>query len=174
MSRTDLVVTVYRGREGTFVDLEYNTDLFDQATIARIGRWYERLLTDAVRHPDRRLSELALLAADERTLLIEGWNDTAADYPREPVHRQFEALADAHPDARAVLVPAEGDAPVALAQSAAADPDHLAQGAQLVEHARVEALHAGGQHALLELRERERDAFELRHDVFEPTRIGVT
>jgi non-ribosomal peptide synthetase component F len=52
----------------------------------------------------RQLGELDLLGADERTLLLEGWNDTAADYPREQsLHALFAAQAARTPDATAVV-----------------------------------------------------------------------
>ncbi len=107
MARADLVLTVYRGRDGTFLDLEYKTDLFDAATVQRLGGWYETLLEDALAHPGRALSALALLPAGEAALVLERWNRTGAPIPAGPVHAAFEACADAAPDAPALLAPGE-------------------------------------------------------------------
>jgi amino acid adenylation domain-containing protein len=43
----------------------YSTDLFDAATIEKMGRHYAALLEAGVRQPDRRLSELEMLSAEE-------------------------------------------------------------------------------------------------------------
>jgi amino acid adenylation domain-containing protein len=69
-----------------------------------LGEHLERLLAAIVAEPERQLGELDLLGADERTLLLEGWNDTAADYPREQsLHALFAAQAARTPDATAVV-----------------------------------------------------------------------
>jgi amino acid adenylation domain-containing protein len=73
-------------------------------------RHYQQLLTEVVRDPDRPLSQLPLLPAEERSVLIDGWNDTAAPYPAEPIHAQFERQADATPDACALIFPAAAGA----------------------------------------------------------------
>ena len=57
---------------------EFNTDLFDAATIRRLHGHWQNLLAGAVADPERRVSELPLMsAAEERQLLVD-WNDTAA------------------------------------------------------------------------------------------------
>ena len=54
-------------------------------------------------NPDVPISRLPLLTPDERHQLIEGWNDTATDYPADlPLCRLFEAQAERTPDAIAV------------------------------------------------------------------------
>ncbi len=68
------------GLEGAF---EYSTDLFDASTIDRLSDSFERLLEDAVGHPERRISKLAIMSEAERRHLVLGLNDTRAEYPRE-------------------------------------------------------------------------------------------
>ena len=55
--------------------LEYNTDLFDAATIERMLGHFRTLLEGIVADPDQRLSELPLLTAAERQQLAD-WNAT--------------------------------------------------------------------------------------------------
>ncbi|OUM04556.1 non-ribosomal peptide synthetase, partial [Pseudomonas syringae] len=58
--------------------------------------------------PDTALNTLAVLPAAEREQLLHGFNDTAADYPRDKsVHALFEAQALARPDAQAAVHGAE-------------------------------------------------------------------
>lgn len=76
-SRFDLVFHVTHDRKNStlVLDLNYDTDLFDQDQIARIARHYEVILTQIAREPDARLADLrpfddaqaALLAALDRS-----------------------------------------------------------------------------------------------------------
>ena len=99
-SKFDLLMSMVE-RDGQLGGaLEYNTDLFDAATIARMAGHFEALLADWVADAGRRLSEVTLLTEGERRQLLGEWNDTAADYPRDALlHELFEAQAHAKPDA---------------------------------------------------------------------------
>jgi hybrid polyketide synthase/nonribosomal peptide synthetase FtdB len=81
---------------------EYNTDLFDTATIDRLTGHLERLLRAAVADPDRPVAALPLLTAPERALL-DRWNATAASLPEELLHQGFERQAARAPEALAVV-----------------------------------------------------------------------
>jgi amino acid adenylation domain-containing protein len=58
--------------------LDYNADLFDATTMERFLAHLEQLLLGALDDPARRLSELPLLTAGERSQLAIEWNDTAS------------------------------------------------------------------------------------------------
>lgn len=59
-AKLDLVVDMWE-REGRISgSVEFNTDLFDAASIERLMRRYERLLQDAAQRPDARLAALSL------------------------------------------------------------------------------------------------------------------
>jgi len=89
------------GLTGTF---EYNTNLFDRATVRRMAHHLERLLEAAVADPQQRLSRLPMLAEDERRQILYEWNDTAAPFPSDVcMHELFEAQAARTPDAPAVV-----------------------------------------------------------------------
>jgi amino acid adenylation domain-containing protein len=58
--------------------LEYATDLFDAATVARLGRSYLRLLSGLAENgAGQRLAELPLLGAAERWQLLGEWHEPA-------------------------------------------------------------------------------------------------
>ncbi|MCP4659111.1 MAG: amino acid adenylation domain-containing protein, partial [bacterium] len=84
--------------------IEYSTDLFDATTILRLLESYSTLLAAAVDDPQRRLSELPLLApAAEQQLFVE-WNDTGRPDPGgATIPALFEAPAVANPDITAVV-----------------------------------------------------------------------
>lgn len=90
--------------EGIAVLWEYNSDLFDEATIARMVQHFEAMLTGMVEDLDRRLSDVALLSAQERQQILCGYNATLAEYPRTRcVHQWFEAQVARTPTAVAVI-----------------------------------------------------------------------
>jgi amino acid adenylation domain-containing protein len=59
--------------------LQYNTDLFDQATIERMAGHFESMLGGIVADPGTRLSELPILTEAELHDLAE-WNETRVHY----------------------------------------------------------------------------------------------
>ncbi|MGE4427778.1 MAG: amino acid adenylation domain-containing protein, partial [Solirubrobacteraceae bacterium] len=66
--------------EGRFIcQLQYNTDLFDDATIERMAGHFTTLLDGIVADPGARLSELPLLTGAERRTQAR-WNDTGVRY----------------------------------------------------------------------------------------------
>ena len=78
---------------------EYNTDLFEPATIERMMRHFQVLLERVAADPDRRVSELPLMGEAERRHLLVEWNDTRTAYPREATIQQlFEEQAARAPD----------------------------------------------------------------------------
>jgi amino acid adenylation domain-containing protein len=84
--------------------LEYNTDLFEAATIGRMLSHFEVLLESVVTNPDQRLSELPLLQHQEREQMLVDWNNTAVEYPPEKcIHQLFEEQAERTPEAVAVI-----------------------------------------------------------------------
>ncbi|HWF18044.1 MAG TPA: amino acid adenylation domain-containing protein, partial [Verrucomicrobiae bacterium] len=92
-----------RGKTGV-ATLEYNTDLFDAATISRMLGHFEQLLKGIVANPARRLSDLPLLTDAERKQLLVEWNQTQTDYPRDrSVHELFEEQARMRPESPVVI-----------------------------------------------------------------------
>ncbi len=109
VAKFDLSLFLRDDVEGLRALLEYNTDLFDAGTMARLLGHFRTLLEGIVTDPDRRLSELPLLTEPERHQALVEWNATDAAPPRETtVHGLFEAQVARTPDAIAVMF--EGDA----------------------------------------------------------------
>ncbi|MEH2192673.1 MAG: amino acid adenylation domain-containing protein [Nostoc sp.] len=102
--RFDLEVNFWEvpgGLEGVWC---YNTDLFDAATITRIGKDFKPLIQAIVANPKARISELPLLSAAERHQLLVEWNDTQTDYSSDKcIHQLFEEQVERTPDAVAVV-----------------------------------------------------------------------
>ena len=83
---------------------QYNTDLFDGATITRMAEHYQTLLEAIALNPEQRISELPLLTPAERHQLLVEWNNTWADYPQDKcIHQLFEEQVERWPDAIALV-----------------------------------------------------------------------
>ncbi|MGH8727036.1 MAG: non-ribosomal peptide synthetase, partial [Burkholderiales bacterium] len=102
-SKFDLGLAAMETSEGLKLVLEYNTDLFDDATVVRMMGQFETLLESIVRNPEQRISRLQLLTEAERHALIHDWNQTRVDYPNEhTIVQLFETQAALAPDRIAV------------------------------------------------------------------------
>ena len=100
----DLILSMEDTEEGLSGWLEYNTDLFDGATIARTAGHLQTLLEGMVGNPEQRLSELPLLTEAERRQMLVDWNNTGADFPQDTcLHQLFEAQVEKTPEAIAVV-----------------------------------------------------------------------
>jgi amino acid adenylation domain-containing protein len=83
------------------LSIEYNTDLFERASVERLAAQYLTLLEAAMAEPLRHISTLPWLPADQRATL-QAWNSTQAAYPREMFTRIFEARVRKSPQAVAI------------------------------------------------------------------------
>ena len=100
----DLALSLRDEGEGLAGLLEYNTDLYDARTISAMATHFRVLLEDIARSPDRRVSELALLTAEEKRRLLVEWNDTPSFPDTCCVHELFEAQVERTPGATALIV----------------------------------------------------------------------
>jgi amino acid adenylation domain-containing protein len=106
-AKFDLTLEVDDGAPELRCLFEYNTDLFEAATIRRMAAHFQTILEGVVRSPERPTAGLPLLTPEERCQLLFGWNDTAADHPSDKaVQELFEAQVERTPEAVALV--AEG------------------------------------------------------------------
>ena len=102
-SKYDLTLYTTQTDDGIICFWEYNTDLFEEATIRRMMQHFENLLRQAVTQPQQKIAYIDFLTAQEKQWLFKEWNDTARPYPHDKtVHALFEALAEKQPDHPAV------------------------------------------------------------------------
>ncbi|MFY0567872.1 MupA/Atu3671 family FMN-dependent luciferase-like monooxygenase [Archangium lansingense] len=101
-AKLDLALELRETADGLWGGLEYNTDLFDAETIARMGGHFVRLLEGIAAAPEHRLSSLTLLSEAERRQLLVEWNPTQASPSSATVLELFEAQVARTPDAPAV------------------------------------------------------------------------
>ncbi len=100
----DLGMVLLEEGEGLAGVVEYRAGLFEASTVARMAEHFRVLLEGIAAHPERRLSEISLLAPAERAAVLEEWSVGAAG-PRRPacLHDLFAEQAARTPDAPAVV-----------------------------------------------------------------------
>ncbi|WP_407566864.1 amino acid adenylation domain-containing protein [Polymorphospora sp. A560] len=108
---------------------EYDTDLFDAETVARLGRHLTALLDAGTAEPDRPLNRIPLLTGVERWRAVVEWNDTERGLP--PVDSILDLLDDEPA--------APGTPPALTGPDGAVDPDGLARRSDLIAHRLVAA-----------------------------------
>ena len=103
-AKFDLTLTMEEAGEELAASLEYNTDLFEAATMQRLLEQLEYLLNRIVSQPELAVSRLALLDRQEEQQLLREWNDTRRDYAAVGgMHKLFEAQVERTPAATALV-----------------------------------------------------------------------
>ncbi|KAM3097684.1 condensation domain-containing protein [Phormidesmis sp. 146-12] len=97
-TKYDLMLVMREQDEGFGMVFDYNAELFDASTIARMLDQFQILLESIVANPDQAIATLPLLTQTEQQFLV------AIDTTTQPpcIHEVFQAQVDRTPDAVAV------------------------------------------------------------------------
>jgi len=98
----DLTLVMQVG-EKLRASVEYNTDLFEAATIRRMIGHFINLLEGITSNPGQRISHLPLLSESERRQMLMEWNDTRTAYDGSCIHQLFELQVERRPTAIAAV-----------------------------------------------------------------------
>jgi amino acid adenylation domain-containing protein len=102
-SKFDLSLVIAESDQGLRGLAEYSTDLFDEATLARMINHYRTLLEAVAARADQPIADLPLLTEPERLQILSTWNQTRHEYAAGScLHHLFEAQAAATPHSIAV------------------------------------------------------------------------
>ncbi len=103
IAKFDLTLTLEETANRLKGTLEYNTDLFETATIKRMIGHYQTLLEGILKKPQQSIDKLAILTAAEDEQ-IKTWHKKTADYPVDLcIHQLFEAQVARTPEAIALV-----------------------------------------------------------------------
>jgi len=82
---------------------EYNTDLFDYETIARVVERLQLVLHSITTNPEQRISELPLMTEAQQYELLAAWSGREEAFNAPPcLHQLFEIRAQQNPESVAV------------------------------------------------------------------------
>ncbi len=103
IARFDLMLELVDADERLSGWLEYDTDLFEAATIARMATHLRTLLEAIVTNPEERISRLSLLPVGERRRVLIDWNPTHTNSARSDTFcERFAIQVERSPHAPAV------------------------------------------------------------------------
>ncbi|WP_144221438.1 non-ribosomal peptide synthetase [Flavobacterium anhuiense] len=107
-SKVDLTLSVSENNNDIELDLNYCTALFDKGTIDRMLRHYQELLVAVINDSTQPISSLSMLTTGEEHELLNIFNDTSVDYPKDKTLVDlFEEQVKNTPDAIAVVYEGE-------------------------------------------------------------------
>ncbi|HEU5381967.1 MAG TPA: amino acid adenylation domain-containing protein, partial [Ktedonobacteraceae bacterium] len=102
IARFDLLLEVTETEAGLAGSFEYDSELFEHATVIRLLGHWQTLLEGIIANPHQTVAQLPLLTAAERRQLLVDWNATASPLPTEKCfHHLFEEQAERTPHALA-------------------------------------------------------------------------
>jgi amino acid adenylation domain-containing protein len=99
----DLTLIGFDREDGLVFRFEYGTRLFREETIRRFIGYFKTLVEEVLAHPRRAIGALQMIPPQERQQLLDAFNDTALDYPRDrTIPELFSRQAEQTPDRVAV------------------------------------------------------------------------
>ena len=100
----DMTLMVGEVESRLVVSCEYNTDLFEEATLRRMLRHFQVILDGVAIAPERRIDELPLLMDSERHQVLVDWNATSGEgLDENTLHGLVESQTLRTPDRVAVV-----------------------------------------------------------------------
>jgi amino acid adenylation domain-containing protein len=102
-AKFDLALNLSETSDSVNGYFEYNTDLFERETMARLSQHFQTLLQSIVSTPHSAIASLPLLTEHERQQQLREWNQTTHDYPTHTLPQLFEAQVERTPDATALI-----------------------------------------------------------------------
>ncbi|MCY7297023.1 non-ribosomal peptide synthetase, partial [Alteromonas sp. a30] len=100
-AKFDLTFNLFEKGDGMSCELEYNTDLFDEATIARLFEHYLALLKGIIADPHAHISSYELPTSEQPSSNALAAFE-ALPYAAQSLHEQFETMAQQHASRRAL------------------------------------------------------------------------
>jgi fengycin family lipopeptide synthetase D len=89
-AKLDLKLDIYPGAaNGLQGILEYNSALFQRATVARMAEHFQNIAAQICAHPTITLDAVEMLSTAEKRHIMEDFNCTTAGFPREMLLHQF-------------------------------------------------------------------------------------
>ena len=103
-SKSDLLFSIVDKGVDLDIGIEYSSDLFTRATIQRMLVHLEYLMSSLIDAPEVSIKDINYLSAEERERLLNDFNDTNKEYPKESnLVNMFESQVEKSTDAIALV-----------------------------------------------------------------------
>jgi amino acid adenylation domain-containing protein/FkbH-like protein len=103
-AKFDLALHIAERQDGLNCMMEFNTDLFDETTVARMLGHYQTLLEAIIADPACPIAFLPILTTSERQKLLVEFNHAGTNFaPQHCIHELVEAQAARTPDKVALV-----------------------------------------------------------------------
>ncbi|MDG2156241.1 MAG: non-ribosomal peptide synthase/polyketide synthase, partial [Gammaproteobacteria bacterium] len=103
-AKFDLTLSMAERKDGLEAYFEFNTDLYEKATVERMLDHLEVLAAGIIENPQQQINELPLLKVSEQQQILHSWNNTAVNYnDNSTMPGLISAQATVTPDAQALL-----------------------------------------------------------------------
>ncbi len=83
VSQFDLSFSFVEGNQELSLNLEYNTDIYDVYFIKKLITHLENFVINGISNPNEQINHLKYLSKNEQEMLLENFNSTAVDYPKD-------------------------------------------------------------------------------------------
>ena len=104
ISKFDMTLNAMENGDKLYFSIEYCTKLFKKETIERLSKHCIKILDSIVNNKEIKLCEIDLLSEQEKKQILEEFNDTKADYPKDKtIYELFEEQVEKTPDNIAVV-----------------------------------------------------------------------
>jgi amino acid adenylation domain-containing protein len=108
-AKFDLLLGMSQRPGGLNTTWEYSSELFDDSTAVRFGRYFEKLIESIAADPASPISRLPMLLDEEREAILSDWSKAPARFPQDALVKDlFEDWARRTPDAEAVVFEGSG------------------------------------------------------------------
>ena len=104
MAQFDIQIIAVESKKGIEIEINYCTDLFKRETVERFGRHFINILNFLADNTQIQLHEIDLLDNEEKNNIINQYNNTVAEFPKDSVLQElFEKQVEKTPDNTALI-----------------------------------------------------------------------
>jgi amino acid adenylation domain-containing protein/thioester reductase-like protein len=99
----DLTLQAIATESGLRFILEYCTKLFKKETVERMAAHFQQLINNIIENPKLKLAEIRMMPAAEQQQILNDFNDTQTNYPKQTIPELFEEQAARNPENLALV-----------------------------------------------------------------------
>ncbi|KFF15391.1 non-ribosomal peptide synthetase, partial [Chryseobacterium sp. JM1] len=99
----NLTIVVIPNTDSLHIEFKYNSSVYDTSAVASLLLHFHNIMNSFRTSPDRQVSEISYLGAEERNLVLKGFNTTEVFYPSETILNLFAKQVNHSPNHTALI-----------------------------------------------------------------------